>query len=65
MILNIIIFFGLLIYLFFLNLNQIRFNLCLDKSSNTEKHKLLLELNNKTPISGSFFFLPLILYLNY
>ena len=65
MILNIIIFFGLLIYLFFLNLNQIRFNLCLDKSSNTEKHKLLLELNNKTPISGSFFFLPLILYLSY
>ena len=65
MILNIIIFFGLLIYLFFLNLNQIRFNFCLDKSSNTEKHKLLLELKNKTPISGSFFFLPLILYLSY
>tara|TARA_Y100000591_G_scaffold324265_1_gene343375 strand:+ start:95 stop:1123 length:1029 start_codon:yes stop_codon:yes gene_type:complete len=65
MMLNIIIFFGLLIYLLFLNLNQIRFNFCLDKSSSTEKHKLLLELNNKTPISGSFFFLPLILYLSY
>tara|TARA_B100000902_G_C27315091_1_gene920759 strand:+ start:808 stop:1791 length:984 start_codon:yes stop_codon:yes gene_type:complete len=51
--------------LIFLNSNQIKYNFCLDKVSKNEKHKILLELNKQTPISGSFFFLPIILYFSY
>ena len=43
------------IYLFFLNTFLKKNNFCLDKASNYEKHKILLELNDKTPLSGSFF----------
>ncbi len=65
MILNITIIFSCIIYLIFLNANQIKYNFCLDKVSKHEKHKILLELNKQTPISGSFFFLPIILYFSY
>ena len=65
MILSIIVFFSCIIFLIFLSYYQIKYNFCLDKVSHNEKHKILLELNKKTPISGSFFFLPVILYFSY
>ena len=63
--LSIIVFFISIVYLVFLSSNQIKYNFCLDKVSKNEKHKILLKLNKQTPISGSFFFLPLILYFSY
>ena len=53
------------IYLFFLNTFLKKNNFCLDKASNYEKHKILLELNDKTPLSGSFFFLPIVFFISY
>ena len=53
------------IYLFFLNTFLKKNNFCLDKASNYEKHKILLELNDKTPLSGSFFFLTNCFFISY
>ena len=60
-----IIFSSSVIYLTFLNLIQVKYNFCLDKISAKEKHKNLLKLSKKTPISGTFFFLPVIIYLSF
>ena len=54
-----------IVYLLFLNIIQIKNQFCLDKVSNSEKHKFLLELNDKTPLSGSFFFLPIVIFISY
>jgi len=51
------------IFLYFLNLYLIKFNFCLDKISKSEKHKFLLKLDKKVPLSGSFYFLPIFLLL--
>ena len=49
-------------FLFFLNEIQKRFNFCLDKVTNKELHKKLLESEKNVPLSGSFFFiLPIII----
>ena len=53
------------IYLFFLNTFLKKNNFCLDKASNYEKHKILLKLNDKIPLSGSFFFLPIVFFISY
>ena len=47
------------IYLYFLNFILIKNNFCLDTVLIHEKHKLLLQLNSKTPLSGSFYFIPI------
>ena len=50
-----------IVYLLFLNIIQIKNQFCLDKVSNSEKHKFLLELNDKTPfwkffLTNSYFY---------
>ena len=59
-----IIFFSI-IYLLILNYYLIKFDVCLDKVSKNENHKLLLRLDNFTPLSGTFYFLPAFLILLY
>ena len=53
------------IYLFLLNNLLKKYNFCLDDTSGNEKHKLLLNFKNKTPLSGSLYFFPIIFYLFY
>ncbi len=65
MIFSLTIIFLSIIYLLLLNTLQKKNNFCLDKVSNSEKHKILLELDGKTPLSGSFFFLPIVILLSY
>ncbi|WP_435090554.1 hypothetical protein ACIJYE_00930 [Candidatus Pelagibacter bacterium nBUS_30] len=53
------------IYLTFLNTILKRLDFCLDKTSTEEKHKELLSLNQKVPLSGSFYFILIIFFLTY
>ena len=48
------------IFLFLVNLIQKKQNFLLDKISVKEKHKVLLITRNKIPLSGIFYFLPVI-----
>jgi UDP-N-acetylmuramyl pentapeptide phosphotransferase/UDP-N-acetylglucosamine-1-phosphate transferase len=59
---NLIIFLSI-IYLFGINYILRKFDISLDKTSKNEKHKLLLRKDNSTPLSGTFYFLPIILIL--
>ena len=54
-----------IIYLNLIIFTQKQTNFCLDKVSLKEKHKILASSNDKIPLSGSFFFLPIIFYLFY
>ena len=53
------------IFLFFINFFLKKFNLSLDKMSTGENHKTLLRLDNFTPLSGTYYYLPIIFILYY
>ena len=53
------------IFLFLINLIQKKQNFLLDKISINEKHKVLLITRNKIPLSGIFYFLPVISSLTF
>ena len=55
------IFFFLIFYLLIINLGLKKFNISLDKEATHEKHKSLMRKGNTTPLSGMFYFLPIIL----
>ena len=57
--------FFLIIYLFIINFFLKKSNLSLDKELNNENHKSLLREDNSTPLSGTFYFLPIVLILFY
>tara|TARA_A100000164_G_C21908051_1_gene774124 strand:- start:341 stop:1369 length:1029 start_codon:yes stop_codon:yes gene_type:complete len=59
------IFSFLIIYLLLINFFLIKFKISLDNESINETHKSLLRENNLTPLSGTFYFLPIILILFY
>ena len=59
-----IIFFFITI-LFTINFFLKKFNISLDKASTSENHKALLRSDSFTPISGTYYFLPIILILFY
>ena len=65
MIIYFLIFIISFLWLLFLNTLFKKYNFCLDKVSKNEKHKSLLQLDYKVPISGTFYFLPIIIFLNY
>ena len=51
----------LILYLLSINFLLKKFNISLDKEATHEKHKSLLRKGNTTPLSGMFYFLPIIL----
>lgn len=51
------------IYLIIINYYLRKYNICLDKVAEGDFHKSLLRSNNFTPVSGTFYFLPIILIL--
>ena len=53
------------IYLLFINFFLIKLNFCLDREVKNESHKALLRKDNLTPLSGTFYFLPIIFILFY
>ena len=53
------------VFLFLINFLQKKYNLCLDRPSGKESHKFLLKLNEKVPLSGSFYFFPILFLLTY
>lgn len=53
------------LWLLFLNTLFKKYNFCIDKVSKNEKHKSLLQLDYEVPIVGTFYFLPIIIFLNY
>ena len=55
----------LIIFLFIINSILKKFDISLDKISIIEKHKSLLRSGNSTPLSGTYFFLPIVLFLFY
>ena len=55
----------LIFFLSFINFFLKKFNLSMDKVSNNENHKTLLRPNNLTPLSGTYYFLPIIFVLFY
>lgn len=59
------IFVFLILYLLVINFFLKKFNISLDKESVNEKHKSLLRKDSSTPLSGTFYFLPVILILFY
>jgi len=59
------IFAFLVFYLFLSNFLLKKFNFSLDKEATDENHKSLLRQDNSTPLSGTFYFLPIILLLFY
>jgi len=61
--LSIIVF--LIFYLLAINFFLKKFNISLDKETSNEKHKSLLRQDNNTPLSGTFYFLPIILIFFY
>jgi UDP-N-acetylmuramyl pentapeptide phosphotransferase/UDP-N-acetylglucosamine-1-phosphate transferase len=65
MIIYFLIFIISFLWLLFLNTLFKKYNFCLDKVSKNEKHKSLLQLDYKVPISGTFYLLPIIIFLNY
>ncbi len=60
---NLIIIFFSFTYLLIINFFLTKFNFSLDKETANEHHKSLLRLNNFTPLSGTFYFLPIIFIL--
>ena len=50
-------------YLLIINFSLKKFNISLDKEISGEQHKSLLRKNSSTPLSGTFYFLPIILIL--
>ena len=50
-------------YLLVINFSLKKLNISLDKELKNEKHKLLLRKDSSTPLSGTFYFLPIILLL--
>ena len=52
-------------YLISVNYILKKFKLSLDTATKTEKHKLLLREKNLTPLSGTYFFLPIIILTFY
>ena len=48
-------------YLSIVNFSLKKFNISLDKELKNEKHKFLLRKDSSTPLSGTFYFLPIIL----
>jgi len=59
------IFLFFVFYLSIINYSLKKFNFCLDKETNNEKHKFLLRKDSSTPLSGTFYFLPIFLILFY
>jgi UDP-N-acetylmuramyl pentapeptide phosphotransferase/UDP-N-acetylglucosamine-1-phosphate transferase len=59
------IFAFLVFYLFLTNFLLKKLNFSLDKEATDENHKSLLRQDNSTPLSGTFYFLPIILLLFY
>lgn len=55
----------LIFYLFSINYFFRKFNFGLDIETNQEKHKSLLRSNSYTPLSGTFYFLPVIIIIFY
>ena len=53
----------LAVFLFVINAILKKFNISLDKISIGEQHKSLLRSGNSTPLSGTYFFLPITLFL--
>lgn len=53
------------IYLFIINISLKKFNISLDKEIANENHKSLLRKDKFTPLSGTFYFLPIIFILFY
>ena len=60
---NLIYWLGLIILLLVINNTLIKYSFCLDNPVQNEKHKILLSLENKVPLSGFFFFVPIIFLL--
>ncbi len=60
MVIELKIFTACLIYLYLINFFQKKYNFCLDTPSSKERHKILLKLDNKVPVSGSFYFFPIL-----
>ena len=60
---NLIYWLGLIILLLVINNTLIKYSFCLDNAVQNEKHKILLSLENKVPLSGFFFFVPIIFLL--
>ncbi len=52
------------VFLYLINYFQKKYNFCLDAPSSKESHKILLKLNKKVPLSGSFYFIPFIFFFN-
>ena len=52
-------------FLYLINSFQKKFNFCLDKISNVNSHKHLLNKSSNIPLSGSFFIFPILFYLFY
>ena len=59
------IFFFFIFFLFIINYLLKKFNLSLDRQTINEKHKSLLRKDDAIPLSGTFYFLPIILILFY
>jgi len=53
------------IYIVIINYCLRKYDICLDKVAEGDSHKSLLRLDNFTPVSGTFYFLPIILILFY
>ena len=64
MILKVLFFLIPFIYLTILNYFQKKYKFCLDQIVKKEEHKILASANNSVPLSGAFFFIPLIVLLN-
>ena len=60
---DLLIFLFLIIFLFIINIILKKFDISLDKISTGENHKSLLRSDNFTPLSGTYYFLPIILFL--
>ncbi len=60
-----LIFVFFIFYLSIINFSLKKFDISLDKELKNEKHKFLLRKDSSTPLSGTFYFLPIILLLFY
>ena len=56
---------SLIFFLILVNYVLAKFNISLDKQTIGEKHKSLLRENEKTPLSGTFYFLPIFVIIFY
>ena len=62
---SLFIIFSSIFYLFIINFFFKKFSIGLDIETNEEKHKSLLRSNSSTPLSGTLYFLPVIIILFY